>query len=180
MDPVKAENKFFLPSLYWITVIFAGILRLNRTFENEKEDNAWKLLIILPLDKSAIYLGKLFGNLFIFVLLEIILLPLFIVFFDVSLNFSLAQFALISFLGMLGFSALGTIISAVSMNLKMKEIMLPVLLIPLLIPVLIGSVEGTIACFSNLDEVWKWVRLVAAFDVIYVSISILLFDFITS
>lgn len=180
INPALSENKSFIPSLFWITIIFAGILRLNRTFENEKEDGAWNLLSIQPIDKSSIYLGKFLGNLFIFILLEIVLLPLFIIFFDITVKFSILDFSVISILGMIGLASLGTTISAISMNLKMKEIMLPVLLIPLLIPILIGAVEGTIACFFNPGEMSKWIRLIFLFDIIYMGVSILLFDYISS
>lgn len=177
LDPQPGQSKKLLPSLYWITLVFGGLLRLSRTFENEKEDKAWYLILTLPLDRSSVYLGKFLGNLSIFIILEILLLPLFLIFFDVPMDFSLVKLFLVFTGGMVGLSALGTTIAAVSMNLKMRELMLPVLLLPLFIPVLIGSVEGTAALFQG-GDFFKWLQIVFAFDLLYLTVSMILFEYI--
>ncbi len=175
LDPQTLQSAHLLPALFWITMIFGSILRLGRTFENEKDDKAWSMILTMPLDRSSLFLGKFFANFFIFLILEIMLLPLFLVFFDVSMQFSIFSLLLIISGGLIGLSALGTTIAVLAMNLKMRELLLPVLLLPLFLPVLIGSVEGTTALFQGGDY-WKWLSIVLAFDTIYTSISLILFE----
>ncbi len=176
INPQSGKEIQLLPALYWITLIFGGLLRLSRTFENEKVDKAWNLMLIIPLDRSALYLGKLLGNVFIFIVLELFLIPLFLIFFQIDIDFSLMDLFLVITSGMIGLAVLGTTIAALSMNLKMRDLMLPVLLLPLLLPVLIGSVEATSAVIHSQD-IFKWLKIVLSFDIIYLGVSLLLFEY---
>lgn len=167
--------------ILWVAFIFAGTLGLNRSFSSEKENGCLQGLRVAPIESGQIYFGKLLSNSFFMLLLELIILPIFILFFNLEIpteNFPLLFMVLV--LGTVGFSSVGTLLSAVSANTKLQEVMLPILLFPVVIPVVIGSVESTTLILKeteNLVNFYEWLQILAAFDGIFVSVSYLIFEF---
>ena len=168
------------PGILWVAFLFAGTIGLNRSFMLEKENGCLMGLMLVPADRTAIYFGKLISNLIFLSIMELFILPLFMIFFNIDLLSHLGPLLVVVFLGTLGFCALGTLLSSLSANLKTREIMLPILLYPLLIPIIIGAVRmtGQILDGTELADMMKWIGLTASFDIIYIGVSIMTIDHI--
>jgi len=168
------------PGILWVAFLFAGTIGLNRSFMLEKENGCLMGLMLVPADRTAIYFGKLISNLIFLSIMELFILPIFMIFFNVDLLSHLGPLLVVVFLGTLGFCALGTLLSSLSSNLKTREIMLPILLYPLLIPIIIAAVRmtGQILDGTELSDMMKWIGLTASFDIIYIGVSILTIDHI--
>ncbi len=168
------------PGVLWVAFLFAGTMGLNRSFMLEKENGCLEGLILTPADRTAIYFGKLISNLIFLMVMEIFILPLFMVFFNVDLIPFLGPLLVVIFIGTLGFCAIGTLLSSLSSNLKTREIMLPILLYPLIVPVMIAVVRmtGQILDGQSLGTMMNWVGLTLAFDIVFIGVSILTIDHI--
>lgn len=168
------------PGVLWVAVIFAGTLGLNRSFTLEKENSGLQGLLLAPIDRAAIYFGKMLSNLIFFLVMEAFILPVFMVFFNIDLLSNLGPLLVVLLIGTLGFSALGTLLSSLSSNLKTREIMLPLLLYPLMVPIAIGAVRLTEQVLTGgaLGDMMNWVGLILCFDVIYLAVSIMTIDHI--
>lgn len=168
------------PGVLWVAILFAGTLGLNRSFTLENENDCLQGLMLTPVDRSAIFFGKMLSNLAFLLIMEAFLLPVFMIFFNVEVLPHLAALLGVLLLGTLGFSALGTLLSSLSSNLKTREIMLPILLYPLMVPVAIGAVRltGQILDGKSLADMMNWVGLLIAFDIIFISASIMMIDHI--
>lgn len=168
------------PGILWVAFLFAGTIGLNRSFMLEKENGCLMGLMLVPADRTTIYFGKLISNLIFLSIMELFILPLFMIFFNIDLLSHLGPLLVVVFLGTLGFCALGTLLSSLSSNLKTREIMLPILLYPLLIPIVIGAVRmtGQILDGVELFDMMKWIGLTASFDIIYIGVSIMTIDHI--
>ena len=168
------------PGILWVAFLFAGTIGLNRSFMLEKENDCLMGLMLVPADRTAIYFGKLISNLIFLSIMELFILPLFMIFFDIDLLSHLGPLLVVVFLGTLGFCVLGTLLSSLSSNLKTREIMLPILLYPLLIPIIIAAVRmtGQILDGTELSDMMKWIGLTASFDIIYIGVSIMTIDHI--
>ena len=168
------------PGILWVAFLFSGTLGLNRSFVLEKENGCLMGLILAPADRTTIYFGKLISNFIFLTAMELFILPLFMVFFNIDLLEHLLPLLLVIFLGTLGFCTLGTLLSSLSSNLKTREIMLPILLYPLLVPIVIGVVRmtGQILAGEPLSGMMNWIGLTASFDIIYIGVSIMTIDHI--
>jgi heme exporter protein B len=168
------------PGVLWVAILFAGTLGLNRSFTLEKENGCLQGLMLAPVDRSAIFFGKMLSNLAFLLIMETFLLPVFMIFFNVDIGSHLGPLLAVIFMGTLGFSALGTLLSSLSSNLKTREIMLPILLYPLIVPIAIGSVRltGQILDGKSLADMMNWVGLILCFDIIFISVSIMTIDHI--
>ena len=169
-----------LPGLFWLGVVLTGLLGLGRSFLVERENDCWEALLLAPGDKSAVYLGKLAGNLALMLLVEAVLLLLFAVFFNVDLTGALPGLVPAMALGTLGLAAVGTLFSAMTAQVRARELLFPVLLLPVLVPVLLGSVKATEAALGGepLSAVSHWLALLTAADVVYLVAGVLTFEFI--
>jgi heme exporter protein B len=167
-----------VPGIVWIAITFAGILGLNRAFVIEQDKGSLAGLLLAPVDRSAIYFGKMLGNLIFILVVEVILLPLVMIFFNISLL--TWEHLLVLFLGTFGFTAVGTIFSAIAVNTRAREVMLPILLFPVLLPVLVAGVKMTGALLDGetLGSMGNWLRLVALYDVGFTVLAYLTFGFV--
>ncbi len=166
------------PGILWVAILFAGTLGLNRSFTLEKENGCLQGLMLTPVDRSAIFFGKMLSNLLFLLIMEAFVLPVFMVFFNVEVLPHLVPLVAVILMGTLGFSALGTLLSSLASNLKTREIMLPILLYPLMVPVAIGSVRltGQILHGKPVADMMNWVGLILCFDIIYISVAIMTID----
>jgi heme exporter protein B len=167
-----------LPGLLWLGFVLSGLVGLGRAFLAEREHDCWEGLLLAPGDKSAIYLGKVAGNLLLMLLVEAIMLGLFAVFFNVDLAPYLPGLVLVVGLGTVGFAAVGTLFAAMTAHVRARELLFPVLLLPVLVPVLLGAVKATEAVLAGepLGEVAHWLKLLVAADVVYLTVGVLTFD----
>jgi heme exporter protein B len=167
-----------LPGLLWLGFVLSGLVGLGRTFLLERENDCWDGLLLTPGDKSAIYLGKVAGNLLLMLIVEVILLALFTLFFNVDVGRALPALGLVLPLGTIGFAALGTLFAAMTAHVRAREVLFPVLLLPVAVPVLLGAVKATEAALAGepLSAVARWLQLLAAADVVYLTVGLLTFD----
>lgn len=172
------DMKMVVPGIVWVAISFAGTLGLNRAFVIEQDKGSLAGLLLAPVDRAAIYFGKMFGNLIFIFVVEIILLPLVMIFFNLSLL--TWQNILVLFLGTYGFAAVGTVFSAMAVNTRAREVMLPILLFPVLLPVLVAGVKMTGALIDgeSLSSVANWLQLVAVYDAGFTVVAYLTFGFV--
>ncbi len=166
------------PGVLWATVAFAGTLGLSRSLAREQQAGCIDGLLLAPVDRSAIFFGKALGNLAFIAVVEIVLLPLFSVLFDVSLL--RADVFMVTVLGTIGYVAVGTLLAAMAVNTRAREVMLPILLLPLVIPVLIAAVRaiGGLIDGGTLAEMGGWIRLLVTYDLVIVAVAMLTFGYI--
>ncbi len=178
-EPDSLETEKYGPGLLWMTFVFAGILGMNRAFAGERENDSLQGLMLAPVDWGAIYLGKMLANLFFMLIAEAIILFCFTLFFNFA--FPHPGWVIgITFLGTLGFASVGTILAAISMNTRMSDVMLPLLLLPVALPAVIGAVQSTAAAFTNPpgEGLAFWVKFLVVFNVIFVTLPLLLFEYV--
>ncbi|GAV23626.1 heme exporter protein CcmB [Carboxydothermus pertinax] len=177
-DVKKQIVQDIFPGMIWITFFFSGLLGLNRSFFIEKHQDCLLGLMLAPVDRSVIFLGKMLSNFIFLILIEILTLPLFFIFLNISIPKSLGFFVLILFLGSLGFVAIGTFLAALSVNTRASDILLPVLLFPVLIPVVLGSVAATKGIFLNLPFTeWSiWLKILGVYDLLFIVVPFMLFE----
>ncbi len=169
-----------LPGLLWLGFILSGLLGLGRTFVVERENDCWEGLLLAPGDKSAIYVGKLAGNVLLMLVVEVLLIVLFTIFFDIDLSPAIPTLAIVVVLGTIGLASVGTLFAAMTAGVRARELLFPVLLLPVQVPVLLAAVKATEAGLAGepLAAYAHWLQLLAAADVIYLVAGVLTFEFI--
>jgi len=168
------------PGLMWTTFLFFGVLGLNRSFTLEKENNSLQGTLLAPVDRSVIYLSKFISNLIFVLIVELVSLPLFAIFLNVNLFANFINLWPILVLGTIGFISVGTLFSSISVNTKMREVMLPLLLFPISTPAFIASVKCTSAILRErpLETYSNWLGILILFDVVFFVTSLLIFEFV--
>lgn len=177
---LRAENaRVLLPGILWVAFTFSGMLGLNRSFIQEKDRGSLEGLLLCPVDRSAIYLGKMLANAALMALVEIFILPVAFVLFNLSFE-SLPGVAVVTLLGTMGFAGVGTLFSAMAVNTRAREVMLPLLLFPVAVPLIIAAVKVTAGIMDGLPgtELARWWQLLIGFDVIFLVLSFMLFDYV--
>ena len=180
LGPDRERLAGVLPGVLWPGFILSGLLALGRTFLVEREHDCWEGLLLAPGDKSAIYVGKLAGNLALMAVVETLVLGLFVIFFDIDLARAFPGLPVVVALGTIGLAAVGTLFAAMTAHIRAREVLFPVLLLPVQVPVLLGTVKATEALLlgESLASVAHWIKLLAAADVVYIVVGLLLFDVI--
>lgn len=176
---LRADNvRLVLPGVLWIAITFAGVLGLNRSFILEQDRGSLEGLLLAPVDRSAIYFGKLIGNLLFIFAVELLLLPLMTVLFNVWL-LSPALLLVVA-LGTVGYAAVGTLFAALSINTRAREVMLPILLFPVMVPVFVAGVQAVSRLLDgeSLADIVRWIQLLVAYDAIFLAAAMLLFDYV--
>lgn len=168
------------PGLLWLAFIFTGTLGLTQLFQAERENRCLEALLLSPMDRAAFYLAKLFFNLLLMLLVELVVFPLFWVLFNLALWELLPSLFLVAFLGTVGFCVMGTLFAAVTLKARARELLLPLILFPLMIPVILATIRGMeiILRAGQLDEALSWLRLLIGFDVIFLTAGFLIFEWV--
>jgi heme exporter protein B len=177
-DPTVLSASEITPSVLWVTFAFAAMLALNRAFNVERENAALDGLLLAPVPREALFLGKLLANLAFVGTVELVTLPLFMLFFNVSFGAALPGLIGVTALATIGFVAVGTLFSAMAVRTRFAELMLPVLLLPFMVPPLIAAVQATARLLAGrpLSELWGWLRLLALYDIVFVTLCMLTFS----
>jgi len=177
-DKTSVGDFDIAPGALWVTFTFAGMLGLNRAFLLERENRALDGLRLTPVTPTALFLGKVIGNLVFLGVVELVSLPLFILFYDVPIWRQLPMLLAVVALATVGYVAVGTLLSAMVVRTRFSEVMLPVLLLPFLVPPIVSAVQLTwrILALRPLSELTGWLSLLAAFDIIFFTLSLLLFE----
>jgi heme exporter protein B len=170
LDTTSQRIGFLAPGILWLAFTFAATLAMNRSFVREREQGGLEGLLLTPVSRDAIFLGKAFSSLIFMLLVEAALLPV----FAVLLDFSAFSFTLILTIVMatLGFAVVGTLFSAIAVQTRSREIMLPVLFFPVILPVVISAVEASTEAIGARPggRVELWLALLAVFDALFLVI----------
>ncbi len=164
--------------ILWVTFAFAGTLGLNRSMAIEKDRGCLDGLLLAPVDRSAIYFGKMLGNLVFMLIVAVIVIPVFSLLYNVNLfNPGLI---LVILLGSLGYVIVGTLLAAMAVQTRTRDILLPILLFPVILPVLIPAVKASSGFLLGveIEEIMPWLNLLFAYDVIFLAVSFMVFDFV--
>lgn len=166
------------PGVLWVTFTFAGVLSLNRTFVMEKEKGCLEGLMLCPVSRDVLYWGKMISSLVFMLIIEAVVFPIFLILFDLPLW--LPRLAIVAMLGTLGFASVGTLFSALAANTKARDMALPIIFFPVVVPVIIASVKATdlIINGGTWNEMSSWLEILIAFDVIFLVVSALVFEFV--
>jgi len=174
---LRVDNKVSVaPGALWVAFVFASLLGLGRTIAAEREKGSMDRLLLCPVDRKAIYLAKLLGNLLFIGVVELVALPVYAALFDVPL-FASALIPIV-LLGTLGVAVIGTLFSAMAAATRARELLLPILVFPLIVPVVIGAVRATATLLVPVANDPPWLGLIVAFDIIFLSISMLTFSYV--
>ena len=162
----------------WVTFTFAGTLGLNRSMASEKDRGCMDGLLLAPVDRSAIYFGKMLANLIFMLLVALIVLPVYSILYNQ--NLFLPGLFLVIFLGSWGYVAVGTLLAAMAVQARTRDILLPILLFPVVIPVLVTAVKASSGFLqgSTLNEVNTWLNLLLVYDVIFTALAYMVYDFV--
>ncbi|HEX6943427.1 MAG TPA: heme exporter protein CcmB [Gemmatimonadaceae bacterium] len=162
----------------WLAILFAGVLAFNRSYQMELDGAALEPLLLYPAPRWTIFAGKFLANLLFVLLLEVIVVPVAVILFQVTSLAGWVSAGGVMLLGSIGFVALGTFYASMASRSRAREVLLPLLLFPMLIPVLLASSEATSSLLAGdpMRDAGAWVRLLAAFDVIFLVASFLAFD----
>ena len=166
------------PGALWSVIAFAGILGMGRTLSSEIDRGVFDALLLAPVDRSAIFFGKALGIIIFMLIIEAVILPLFVVFFN--LPFLQPTIVFIVLLGTVGYGGVGTLLSTMAANTRLREVLLPVLLLPIAIPALLAAVKCTAGALDGraFDEWSNWFGLLVAFDLVMLGAAFLVYDFV--
>ena len=160
----------------WSTFAFAGTLGLNRSMAIEKDRGCLDGLLLAPVDRSAIYFGKVISNLAFMLIVELIVLPVYSILY--SVNLFQPGLLLVILLGSIGYVGVGTLLSAMSVQTRTRDILLPILLFPVVIPVLLSAVKASSGFLTGADwdEIILPLNLLIAYDIIFIALALMVFD----
>ncbi len=164
------------PGALWVAFVFASALGLGRTLASEQEHGSMDRLLLCPVDRKVVYSAKLLGNMLFIMAVEIVALPVFAALYNLPVV--TPGIVPVALLGTIGIAAVGTLFSAVAVNTRAREVLLPLLMFPLIVPVVIAAVKATQALVVPAEGGPPWLGLIAAFDVIFLSISAIAFQYV--
>ena len=176
-DPSAEQTREMSGGLLWLVFAFAGALILNRSFARELENDCLDALIAAPISGAALFLGKAWANLLLLLAVELLSLPVFGVFYNVRWTAQWPSLFLVLVMGTWALTIIGTMFSALTVNLRLREIMLPMLVYPFLIPALMASIQLTTGLIHGQPlqgAMIDWLKLLAGFDVIYTALGLAL------
>ena len=178
-DPSDETTRAISGGLLWIVFAFAGTLILNRSFARELPNDCLDALIAAPISSSALFLGKAFANFVLVLAVELVALPVFGIFYNVHWTLQLPELLMVLVLGTWGLTVIGTIFSALTVNIRLREVMLPMLTYPILVPALMGAMQLTSALVNGspigADDT-QWLKMLVGFDIVYTAVSLILVE----
>lgn len=166
------------PGVLWVAMAFAGVLAMSRSWSRERENDAFRGLLLAPIPRPAIYLGKTLGTLLFLSLVECALVLEVAVLFNLDLRHTWPVLAALLALGSIGFAATGNLFAAMGVRTGARDMVLAVALFPIIAPTLLSGVVATRELLGGapLHELWGWIRILAAFDILFVTAGALLFE----
>ncbi len=166
------------PGILWVALTFGGVIGLNRTFAVEKENSRLEGMMLCPVDRAIIYWGKLTGSFTFMMAVAIMVTPIFLALFNLPLL--LPGLVLIIILALIGFAAVGTLFSALAVNTRARDVMLPILFLPVVVPVIVAAVKATSIVLTSRPwaDMLTWLQIIIVFDIIYLVVATLVFEFV--
>jgi len=178
-DPTSDQFQEFSGGLLWLVFSFAGALVLNRSFARETQNDCLDGLLAAPIPASALFLGKAMANFALLIAVEIVSIPVFGLFYDVHWTGQFWSLVAVTLLGTWALTVIGTFFSALTVNLRMRELMLPTLVYPLMIPALMAAMKLTTDLLAgtpiNNDNIFG-LKLLIGFDFIFTALSVMMID----
>jgi heme exporter protein B len=178
-DPSGEQVREFSGGLLWLVYAFAGTLILNRSFARELGNDCLDALLSAPLPASALFLGKCGANWALLFALYVVCVPVFRIFYTINTAVNIPGLLLVIALGAWAMTVIGTMFSALTVNLRLRELMLPILVYPLMIPALLGAIQLTTDLLAGAPLAGDnrvWLNLLIGFDVIFTSLSVFLIE----
>jgi len=173
-----ATRRSVTAGVLWSTFAFAGTLGLNRSMAVEKDRGCLDGLLLAPVDRSAIYFGKVISNLAFMIIVEAIVLPIYSVLYNV--NLFPHGLLMVILLGSVGYVAVGTLLSSMAVQTRTRDVLLPILLFPVVVPILIAAVKasGGYLTEAPMTDILPWLNLLIVYDVIFTAIAFMVFDYV--
>lgn len=180
LGPTVTQLKELAPGLIWIVFVFTGVLAVGKAFHMEEANSTLEGLLIAPVDRGVLYLSKVAGNALFILVTHLILVPLFFVMFNLDLWQALPFLTVVLLLATVGFSAVGTLLAALTHAVRAREALVALLLFPLAVPLILGAVRSTEILFLGLGlaEASKWIKLMVAFDALFLAGGYITFDYV--
>lgn len=180
IEPGLRDMNLVKPGVLWAAYTFAGILGLGRSFVGEKENDCLQGLLLCPVDRAVIYLGKFLGNFVFTAVMGLVVFVFFSVLYNVNVGQVLLPMLAILLLTTLGFAAVGTLFSAVSVGIKSRDVLLAILLFPVMVPVILAAAKssGAVLDGRGLADASNWLALLVVYDIVFFVVSLLTFDFV--
>jgi heme exporter protein B len=178
-DPTEETTREISGGLLWIVFTFAGTLVLNRSFARELPNDCLDALIAAPVSGAALFLGKALANFILILAVEFVALPVFGIFYNVRWTRQFWPLMLVLILGTWGLTSIGTIFSALTVNIRLREVMLPLLVYPVIIPMLLGAMLLSAQLVSGqpiTGDQAVWLKLLFGFDIIYTALALVLME----
>jgi heme exporter protein B len=179
LDPVGGvRDAATAAGALWVALIFAGMIGATRALLAERENGCIRALILSPLDRGALFAAKLVASFIFMAIAEVAAVILMVLFFNLNFDSRLLRLAPVIALGALGFSALSTLLAAISGRIRAGDLLLPLLAVPMFVPALIAGVKASAAALAGapFGAFSQWLRILIAFDVIFLATGYLLFE----
>ncbi len=180
LESARDSIREVVPGVLWVSFVFAGTLGLNRMFASEKENSCLQGLLMVPMDRGIVFLGKMLAAAVFMLIAEVVIFVCSLVFFNLTIWTEIPYLAVVFLIGTLGFTAVGTILSAIAVNTRMREVLLPLILFPVVLPILVNAVEATDIILNTAD--YRALKLpltiMSVFTVVFGTLAYLLFDFV--
>ena len=178
IDPAPQRLALVAPGILWIAFVFGGVLGLTRSFALEKENSNMHGLMLAPVSRDTIFFGKTLAIFLLMLLVEAVVLPIFAVFYNLSL--ATPELVPVIVLATLGIATVGTVFSAMAVNTRAREVMLPLLFLPVALPIIIAAVEatGVVIQDSGMGDLGRWLPFLATFDAIFLVVCPIAFHLI--
>jgi heme exporter protein B len=172
------EAEMVAPGVLWVVLLFTGVLGLNRAFGAEVDRGSLSALLLAPVDRSSIYFGKLIAQLVFMLSMEILIIPLMLVVFDVSLFDPWILLGVV--LGTIGYVSVGVLFAALTSSSRARETMLPILLLPVMVPVFVAGVGLTSNILDGREfaDFGRWLLILTVYDLVFLTIAYIVFDLI--
>jgi heme exporter protein B len=170
------------PGLLWIAVVFTSILGLSRAYDAERENRGMEGLFQYPGGRSAVFVGKFAVLLIMLLFVELVLFVLGGVLYNLGLSTAVGPLAAVAVLGTVGLAGVGTLYGALTLDLRAREVLLPLLMLPLVVPVVLGAVSATRLILQGdpFSELGAWIRLLIAYDIVFTVAPLLAFERVLS
>jgi len=169
-----------VPGVLWVSFVFSGTLGLNRMFASEKENSCLQGLLMVSMDRGIIYLGKMLAAAVFMLIAEVVIFLFTLVFFNLTVWAEIPYLIAVFLIGTFGFTAVGTLLSAISANTRMREVLLPLILFPVVLPILVSAVEATNIILNTQDygALKLPLTIMSVFTIIFGTVAYLLFELV--
>jgi heme exporter protein B len=178
-DPTAVTANDLAPGVLWVIFTFSGLLGLHRSFGVELADHAIDGILASPVSRESVFLGKAIANLIFVTGVQLIAIPALVIFYNLPLGKVAGPLVAIAILAAIGLTAVGTLFSAMAVNTRLAELLLPMLALPFFVPIVIGAAQATAKLLAGrpVVEVAAWIKLLVAFDIIFVAACTVAYPF---